>query len=97
MQEPVADTSRQGHPSGCAMLVCRDQTIPWGIRRYAKPPPAKAMGHPFRQTTTWAAHRSPAAVQDYLRGLLWNDLVASLPEKHDGQSMLLELERRRVA
>jgi hypothetical protein len=56
MKDPVADTYIQGHQYVCAMLVCRDQVISWGIRLYAKPQHAKAMGRPFRKTTALAAH-----------------------------------------
>jgi len=56
MKDPMADTYIQGHQYVCAILVCRDQVIPWGIRLYAKPQPAKAMGRPFRKTTELAAH-----------------------------------------
>jgi SRSO17 transposase len=56
MKDPMADTYIQGHQYVCAILVCRDQVIPWGIRLYAKPQHAKAMGRPFRKTTELAAH-----------------------------------------
>jgi DDE superfamily endonuclease len=68
MKDPVADTYIQGHQYVCAILVCRDQVIPWGIRLYAKPQHAKALGRPFRKTTELAAHlirefKAPAGVQ----------------------------------
>jgi hypothetical protein len=44
-----------------------------------------------------AAHWSTAAVQDHLRGLLWDDLVAYCPQKHHVESVLMELQRLRVA
>jgi hypothetical protein len=44
-----------------------------------------------------AANWSTAAVQDHLRGLLWDDLVNYLQEKHPNESVLMELERLRVA
>jgi SRSO17 transposase len=55
MKDPVADTYIHGHQYVCAILVCRDQVIPWGIRLYAKPQHAKALGLPFRKTTELAA------------------------------------------
>jgi hypothetical protein len=39
-----------------------------------------------------AANWSTAVVQDYLRGLLWDDLVVYLQEKHHGESVFMELE-----
>jgi hypothetical protein len=44
-----------------------------------------------------AADWSLAAAQDHLPGLIWNDLVAYLEEKHHDESVLKELERLRVA
>jgi SRSO17 transposase len=44
-----------------------------------------------------AANWSTAAVQDHLRGLIWDDLVNYLQEKHPNESVLMELERLRVA
>jgi hypothetical protein len=44
-----------------------------------------------------AADWSVAATQDHLRGLIWDDLVAYLQEKHHDKSMLTELVRLRVA
>ena len=44
-----------------------------------------------------AADWSVAAAQDHLRGLIWDDLVAYLQEKHPDKSMLIELARLRVA
>jgi hypothetical protein len=68
MKDAVADPYMQGHPYVCAMLVCRDQVIPWGLRLYAKPPHAKALGRPFRTTTALAAQllqefKAPAGVK----------------------------------
>jgi SRSO17 transposase len=56
MKDPVTDTYIQGHQYVCAILVCRDHVIPWGIRLYLKPQHAKALGRPFRKTTELAAH-----------------------------------------
>ena len=44
-----------------------------------------------------AADGSIAAAQNHLRCLIWDDLVASLQEKHPDESVLLELERLRIA
>jgi hypothetical protein len=44
-----------------------------------------------------AANWSTAAAQDHLRGLIWDDLVNYLQEKHPNESVLMELERLRVA
>jgi hypothetical protein len=53
-----------------------------------------AQGQPTR---TKAVHLSTATAQDQLRGLLWEDLVASLKEHSHEKSVLAELERLRVA
>jgi hypothetical protein len=50
-----------------------------------------------QRTRKNAVNWSTAAVQDHLRGLLWDDLVAYLQEKHHGDAVLMELERLRVA
>jgi SRSO17 transposase len=55
MKDPVTDTYIRGHQDVCAILVCRDHVIPWGIRLYVKPEVAKALGLPFRKTTEMAA------------------------------------------
>ena len=44
-----------------------------------------------------AAHRSTAAAQEQLRGLIWDDLMADLKEKPHGEPVLTALERLRVA
>jgi len=44
-----------------------------------------------------AADQSIAAAHDQLRGLMWDDLIASLQEKHHGKAIITELERLRVA
>jgi hypothetical protein len=43
------------------------------------------------------ADLSVAAVQDTLRCLIWDDLVAYLKEKHRGDAILTALEHLRVA
>jgi SRSO17 transposase len=55
MKDPVTDTYVWGHQYVCAVLVCRNQVIPWGIRLYMTPAHAKALRHPFRKTTELAA------------------------------------------
>jgi SRSO17 transposase len=55
LKDPVTDTYIQGPQYVCAILVCRDQVIPWGIRLYVKPQHAKALGLPFWKTTELAA------------------------------------------
>jgi SRSO17 transposase len=32
LKDPVTDTDSRGHQYVCAILVCRGQVIPWGIR-----------------------------------------------------------------
>ena len=68
MKDPVTDASIRGHQYVCAILVCRTQVIPWGIRLYMKPEHAKSLGLPFRQTTELAAQlirefKAPAGVK----------------------------------
>jgi SRSO17 transposase len=55
LKDPVTDTYIRGHQDVCAILVCRGQVIPWGIRLYVKPQQAKALGLPFRKSTELAA------------------------------------------
>jgi SRSO17 transposase len=55
LKDPVPDTYRRGHQDVCAILVCRGQVIPWGIRLDVKPQPATALGLPFRKSTEVAA------------------------------------------
>jgi Transposase DDE domain len=56
MKDPVADTYIQGHQYVCAILVCRDHVIPFGIRLYVKKAQCAALGLPFWKTTELAAH-----------------------------------------
>ena len=44
-----------------------------------------------------AANQSTTTAQDQLRRLVWDDLMASLTEKHHDESILAELTRLRVA
>ena len=56
LKDPVTDTPTfGGHQYVCAILGCRGQVIPWGIRLYVKPQQAKALGLPFRKSTELAA------------------------------------------
>jgi SRSO17 transposase len=55
MKASVTDAYIRGHQYVCAILVCRTQVIPWGIRLYVKPEQAKALGRPFQKTTELAA------------------------------------------
>ena len=41
-------------------------------------------------------HFATTAAQDYLRCLIWDDLVAYLKDKHPDESVLKELDRLRV-
>jgi Transposase DDE domain len=50
-----------------------------------------------QRTRDKAATRSTTTAQDQLRRLVWDDLLASLKEKHHDESMLAELTRLRVA
>ena len=57
MKDPTIDAYIQGHQYVCAILVCRDHVIPWGIRLYLKPEHARALALPFHKTTALAAQR----------------------------------------
>ena len=50
-----------------------------------------------QQTRHKAAPLSTAAAQHQLRRLLWEELLTSLKAKHHGQSVIVALERLRVA
>jgi SRSO17 transposase len=68
MKDPVTDAYIRGHQYVCAILVCRTQVIPWGIRLSMKPEHAKSLGLPFRKTTELAAQlirefKAPAGVK----------------------------------
>jgi SRSO17 transposase len=68
MKDPVTDAYIRGHQYVCAILVCRNQVIPWGVRLYVKPEQAKTLGLPFRKTTELAAQlirefKAPAGVK----------------------------------
>jgi hypothetical protein len=53
-----------------------------------------AQGHRTRKK---AADLSTATAQDQLRSLLWQDLITYLKEECQGQPVIQELERLRVA
>jgi SRSO17 transposase len=55
MKDPTTDTYIRGHQYVCAILVCRDHVIPFGIRLYVKQAHCPALGLPFRKTTELAA------------------------------------------
>jgi Transposase DDE domain len=55
MQDPPTATYILGHQDACAILVCRDHGIPYGIRLYVKQAPCPALGLPFRKTAELAA------------------------------------------
>lgn len=55
------------------------------------------LGAQGQRQRAMAADRSTAVTQDQLRRLVWDDVMASLKEKHHDASVLAELERLRVA
>jgi hypothetical protein len=55
MKDPTINAYIRGHQYVCAILVCRDHVIPWGIRLYLKPEHARALALPFHKTTELAA------------------------------------------
>ena len=55
MKDPTTATDIRGHQYVCAILVCRDHVIPFGIRLYVKQAQCPALGRPFRKTTELAA------------------------------------------
>jgi SRSO17 transposase len=68
MKEPTLDAYIWGHHYVCAVLVCRRQVIPWGIRLYAKQEHCAGLQLPFRKTTELAAQlirefQAPAGVK----------------------------------
>jgi SRSO17 transposase len=71
-------------------LVC----FAYALLTHLRIHPAGAQGH---QTRAKAADLSTATAQDQLRRLLWDDLVEYLKERNHDKSMLMELERLRVA
>jgi hypothetical protein len=54
-KDSVTDTYIRGHQYVCAILVCGDQVIPYGIRCYVKKTHCTPLGLPFRKTTELAA------------------------------------------
>ena len=54
MKDPMTEGYIRGHQYVCALLVVREQVIPWGIRLYVKPEHAKALELPFYKTTELA-------------------------------------------
>jgi hypothetical protein len=55
MKDPTTEAYIRGHQYVCAILVCHDVVIPWGIRLYVKPEHARALRLAFRKTTEVAA------------------------------------------
>jgi SRSO17 transposase len=55
MQEPRTEAYIRGHQSVCAIVVCREHVIPFGVRLYVKNAHGAALGLPFRKTTELAA------------------------------------------
>jgi hypothetical protein len=55
MKDPTTDTYIRGHQYVCAILVCRDYVIPFGIRLDVKQAFCPALGLSFRKTTELAA------------------------------------------
>jgi SRSO17 transposase len=55
MQDSTTDAYIRGHQDVCAILVCRDHVIPFGIRLSVKQAYCPALGLPFRKTTALAA------------------------------------------
>jgi hypothetical protein len=67
MKDSTINTDIQGHQSVCAIVVCREAVIPFGIRLYVKKTQWAALGLPFRQTPECAAQliqecKAPAGV-----------------------------------
>jgi hypothetical protein len=54
-------------------------------------------GAPGHRQRKKAANWSIAAAQDHFRRLLWDNLVEYLRERNHDESLLMELERRRVS
>jgi SRSO17 transposase len=55
MKDPTTEAYIWGHQYVCAILVCREHVIPFGIRLYVKKAHGAALGVPFRKTTELAA------------------------------------------
>jgi hypothetical protein len=55
MKDSTTAAYIRGHQYVCAILVCRDHVIPFGIRLYVKQADCPALGLSFRKTTQLAA------------------------------------------
>jgi hypothetical protein len=55
MTDPTTEAYIRGQQEVCAILVCCDDVIPWGIRLYVKQAHCPALGLPVRKTTALAA------------------------------------------
>ncbi|HSF29871.1 MAG TPA: hypothetical protein VLK82_05285 [Candidatus Tectomicrobia bacterium] len=53
-KDPTTEAYIRGHQYVCAMLVCRDHVLPWGIRLYIKEEPCRGLARPFHKTTELA-------------------------------------------
>jgi hypothetical protein len=70
--DPVSAASLRGHPSGWALLACREPVLPWGRRRSITHAPGPALGLPVCHTTALAAPRlracqAPPGLQGLVR------------------------------
>jgi hypothetical protein len=54
-KDPTTEAYIRGHPSVCAILVCRDHVIPFGLRLSVKQAHRAALGLPCRTTPELAA------------------------------------------
>jgi hypothetical protein len=55
MKDPTTAAYIRGHQDVCAILVCRDHVIPFGLRLSVNKAHGAALGLPFRKTTELAA------------------------------------------
>jgi SRSO17 transposase len=55
MKDPTTEAYVRGHQYVCAILVCRGQVIPFGIRLYVKKEHCRTLQLPFHKTTELAA------------------------------------------
>lgn len=84
----------QNRPYGAAVIHLHLVCFAYALLTHLRIERTGAQGQRTRER---AAECSTTAAQDQLRGLLWDDLVAHLKEKHHGEAVLAELERLRVA
>jgi len=84
----------QNRSSGAAMTHLQLICFAYALLTHLRTMRHSAQGQRARER---AAEWSIATAQDQLRGLLWDDVVAYLQEKHHDKSLLTALERLRVA